>query len=128
VALVQFSGDREGVSECHRIVTLDRQWDSLEKIGSLTRISRDVGQSAAQLRKECDAGCVDGTEGLQSQWLKNVGAWERRALNVIVIIIIIIIITSNGPTHTDKFLFARCRYICKNSSDVRIFEISNRIE
>jgi len=50
VALVQFSGDREGVSECHRIVTLDR----------------DVGQSAAQLGKECDAGCVDGTEGLQS--------------------------------------------------------------
>ena len=42
---------------------------------SLTRISRDFGQSAAQLGKECDAGCVDGTEGLQSQWLKNVGAY-----------------------------------------------------
>jgi len=25
VALVQFSGDREGASECHQIVTLDRQ-------------------------------------------------------------------------------------------------------
>jgi len=47
--LVQFSGDREGATECHRIVTLDRQWDSLEEIRSLTRISRDVGQSAAQL-------------------------------------------------------------------------------
>jgi len=55
VALVQFSGDRG-----NRIVTLDRQWDSLEEIRSLTRISRDVGQSAAQLRKECDAGLLMG--------------------------------------------------------------------
>jgi len=51
VALVQFS---EGASECHRILTLDRQWDSLEEICSLTRISRDACQSAAQLEKECD--------------------------------------------------------------------------
>jgi len=73
VALVQFSGDLEDASECHQIVTLDRQWDSLEEIRSLTRISQDVGQSAAQFGKECDAGCVDGTEGPQSQWLK---MWE----------------------------------------------------
>jgi len=45
----------------------------VEEIRSLTRISRDVGQSAAQLGKECDAGRVDGTEGLRSQWLK---MWE----------------------------------------------------
>ena len=69
MALVQFGGDWEGASECHRIVTLDRQWESLEEMRSLTRISRDFDQSAAQLGKECDAGCVDGTEGLQSQWL-----------------------------------------------------------
>jgi len=68
VALVQFGGDREGASGCHRIVTLDRQWDSLEEIRSLTRISRDVGQSADQLGKERDAGCVDGTEGLQAYY------------------------------------------------------------
>jgi len=77
VSLVQFSGDWEGASECHRTVTLDRQWNSLEEIRSLMRISRDVGQSATQFGKECDAGCVDGTEGLQSQRLKNVGAWDR---------------------------------------------------
>ena len=38
MALVQFGGDREGASECHRIVTLDRQWDSLEEMRSLTII------------------------------------------------------------------------------------------
>ena len=69
---------RKMPGECHGIVTLDRQWDSLEEIRSLTRISRYVGQSVAQLGEECDAGCVDGTEGLQSHRLKNVGAWERR--------------------------------------------------
>jgi len=91
VALVQFGADREGASECHRTVMLDRQWDSLEEIRSLTRISQDVGQSVAQLGEECDAGCVDGTEGLQSQWLKNVILLLLLLFIIIIIIIIIII-------------------------------------
>jgi len=33
--------------------------ETLKKIWSLMRISRDVGQSEAQLGNECDASCVD---------------------------------------------------------------------
>jgi len=82
---------------------------------SLTRISRDVGQSVAQLGKECDALCVDGTEGLQSRWLKNVEAWKRRVFcrfsgrSIIIIIIIIIMKSVSGSLLNESLIwFIEC--------------------
>jgi len=48
VALVQFSGDRERASECHRIVRLDRQWDSLQ--WKRYEVSRGSPKTSVNLR------------------------------------------------------------------------------
>ena len=77
MALVQFGGDRQGTLKRYRIVTLDRQWDSLKEVHGFTWVSRYTCQSAPQLSEKWNASGVYRSKSLQSQRLEDVWAWQR---------------------------------------------------